>query len=78
MFHLVNFSLKRFLCSPELELLFFYDHLMLSMLGKKFSRQLEIFFLIFFPRKQADISCKLIVSLGDNLHVMSKPIFWEK
>ena len=51
--------------------------LMLSMLGKSFSRRhLNIFFLI-LPRK---ISWKFIhiVSFGNNLHEMSKSILWEK
>ena len=50
---------------------------MLSMLGKNFSRQhFEIFFL-FFPVNRL-WHFKQIVSLGDNLHGMSKPIFLEK
>ena len=34
----------------------------------------------YFPQKtRFDISCKLqIVSTGDNLHEMSKHVFWEK
>ena len=60
-----------------------YSLLMLSMLGKSFSRRyLDYFFFFFFffffvifPRKQAfDISCKLSL---DNLHKMSKPVFWK-
>ena len=38
--------------------------------------KLIIFFLI-FPRKQ-DLTFMQIVSIGDNLHEMSKPVFWEK
>ena len=36
----------------------------------------EFLFLI-FPRKQ-DLTFMQIVSIGDNLHEMSKPVFWEK
>ena len=45
---------------------------MLNTLGKNFSRKhFEIFFLR-FPRKRFN------VSNGDDLHEMSKPVFWEK
>ena len=47
-----------------------------SILGENYSRQFEIFFL-FFPEKRLWHFIH-IVSLGDKLHKMSKPIFWEK
>ena len=51
--------------------------LMLSMLGKNFSRQLsEILFSYFSQKTGFDISCRL--SSGDNLHEMANPIFWKK
>ena len=47
--------------------------LMLSILGKNFSRQhFEVFFFLFF-RKQT-----LAFHANDNLHELSKPVFWEK
>ena len=47
------------------------------MLNKNFSRQhIEIFFL-FYPENRLWHFMQ-IVSQGDNLHEMSKPIFWEK
>ena len=50
---------------------------MFSMLGKIFGRQhFEIFFLI-LPENRFWHFMQ-IVSLGDNLHEMSKPVFWEK
>ena len=50
--------------------------LMLSMLGKNFSRwQFEIF--LFFPEKRLWQFMQM-VSWGDHLHGMSKPIFPEK
>ena len=48
----------------------------LSTLGKKFSRHFRIFFL-FFPENRF-CHYMQIVSYGDNLHVMSKPVFREK
>ena len=48
----------------------------LSTLGKNFSRHLKIFFL-FFPENRFWHYMQT-VSYGDNLHVMSKPVFWEK
>ena len=49
-----------------------YNVLMLSMLGKIFSRpHFESFFFFIFPRKQD------LASLGDNLHEMPNPVFWE-
>ena len=36
-----------------------------------------IFFFFFFSREYA-LTFHAIVSLGDNLHEMLKPIFWEK
>ena len=46
--------------------------LTLSVLGKIFSRRhFEIFFL-FSKKTGFKVSCN-----GDNLHVMSKPVFWE-
>ena len=51
-------------------------HLMLSMLGKIFSRQhIEIVFL-FFPENRIGHFIQ-IVSSGDNLHKMSSPVFWK-
>ena len=51
--------------------------LMLSMLGKNFSRQhFEIFFLV-FPESRL-LHLMQLVSLGDTLHGMSKPVFQEK
>ena len=51
--------------------------LTLSTLGKIFSRRhFEIFFL-FFPENRIWHFMQ-IVSLGDNLHEMSNPVFWEK
>ena len=50
---------------------------MLSMLGKIFSRgHFEIRFLFFHENRFWHYM--QIVSYGDNLHEMSKPIFWEK
>ena len=51
---------------------------MLSILGKIFSRRhFEIFFFFTFPRKQ-DMTFHANCLPGDNLHEMSKPVFWEK
>ena len=50
---------------------------MLSVLGNNFSRQqLGIFFLFFLENRLQHFM--QIVSSGDNLHEMSKSIFWEK
>ena len=52
-------------------------HLMLSTLGKIFSRQhFEIFFLFFSENRIRHFL--QIVSNGDNLHAMSLPVFWGK
>ena len=45
---------------------------MLSMLG------LLIYFLLIFPPKMHGHLCKLVVSLKDNLHEMSKPIYGKR
>ena len=51
--------------------------LTLSTLGKIFSRRhFEIFFLFFSENRIWHFM--QIVSLGDNLHEMSNPVFWEK
>ena len=53
------------------------DHLMLSMLGINSCRWHFEIFSLFLPQKIGfDILYKL--SLGDNLHKMSKPIFCKK
>ena len=49
---------------------------MLGTLGKNFSRHLWIFFL-FFPENRFWHFMQ-IVSIGENLHEMSKPVFWEE
>ena len=52
-------------------------YLMLSILSKNFNRQhFEIFFL-FFPENRLQHFMQ-IVSLGDNLHEILRPIFCEK
>ena len=57
---------------------FFIDLSMLSMLGKNFSRQhFEIFFFFVFSENMLWHFMQ-IVSLGDNLHEIPKPTFWEK
>ena len=49
------------------------------MLGKFFSGQhFEFFFFLIFPRKKSALIFMHIVSLGDNLHEMSKPFFLKK
>ena len=45
----------------------------LSMLGKIFSRRH-----LFFPENKLRHGMQVCVSFGDNLHEMSKPVFWEK
>ena len=56
---------------------FKYLPLTLSTLGKIFSRRhFEIFFLFFTENRIWHFM--QIVSLGDNLHEMSNPVFWEK
>ena len=57
---------------------------------KKSSGDVLKYFSYFFQKTGFDSSCKLspkenriwhfmqIVSLGDNLHEMSNPVFWEK
>ena len=54
-----------------------YKHcyMWLSTLGKNFSRHFRIFFLFFSENRFWHYM--QIVSYGDNLHVMSKPVFWE-
>ena len=47
------------------------------MLDKKFSRRHTEIFFLFSQKTGFDISCKLS-PLGDNLHEMSKPVFWKK
>ena len=59
------------------------ETLMLSMLGKNCSRwQFEIFFSYFSQKTDFDISCKLspqqIVYSEDNMHGITKSIFWKK
>ena len=39
--------------------------------------KLVIFFFLNFPRKQ-DLTFHAFVSNEDNLHEISKPVFWEK
>ena len=51
-----------------------YQYLIITTLWGKVSRQQTDTFLIFPKKIGFDISCKL----GDILHKMSKPIFWEK
>ena len=53
--------------------------LTLSMLGKNFSRRQidDVFFFLFSPENRACYSMQ-IASWRDNLHEMSKPIFWRK
>ena len=61
----------------KVDLLNFSYLLTLSMPGKIFSRRhFEIFFL-FFPENRLR-HLMPIVFFGDNLHEMSKPIFWGK
>ena len=54
-----------------------YKHcyMWLSTLGRNFSRHFRIFFLIF--SENSFWHYMQIVSYGDNLHVMSKPVFLE-
>ena len=55
-----------------------------NMLGNIFSRQhFEIFFLLFFLENRLEhfiqtICMKCHRLFGDNLHEMSKPVFWKK
>ena len=52
------------------------------MLGKIADNILKYFFFYFSKKTGFGISCTLspehIVYSGDNLHEMSKPIFWDK
>ena len=51
-----------------------------SMLGNNFGRQHRQIFFLFFPGSKA-FTCPancIIISSGDNLHGISKIIFWEK
>ena len=63
-----------------LELLFhliLYCTIILSILGKIFSRRFEIFFLI-FPRKQDLTFHANCLQFGDNLHEILNPVFLRK
>ena len=55
-----------------LHLFNFVQYLMLSMLGKFFSRQRTDYFYSFFPKTVFHISN------GENSHEMSSPVFWER
>ena len=51
---------------------------MLSILGEEFSINILKYFLFFFTENKT-MTFHQIVSLGgDNLHEMSRPVFWKK
>ena len=52
-------------------------YLTLSTLGNIFSRQHTEFFFLFLLEKKF-LCFMQIFSIGDNLHEMSNPVFWEK